>query len=169
MNDVLPKPFTRQSLLAILEKQLVHLKGMHGAMDAPPPGPVSAMPQNSATQSVKDEHSPGQSPGTTMGNWQSPGQFQGLSPINPNMGNQFINPGSQAQTPSFVLDHNGGVQFATTQLGVMNAPSSRPQHRRQLSDMSSPTDANNFSKRQRMFVSANNTPVVNPMQTNRML
>lgn len=215
MNDVLPKPFTRQSLQDMLDKQLVHLR----RMQAPPPmdgaqqAPVSAMAQNSGATSVKTENSPGQSPGAaaSMGNWQAAGpagQFQGLSPINPSMPNQFIQPqpatpNNTTTTPSFVYDQNGGMQFATpapTQLGVMSAPNSATtpgggaatgtaaggtggttgsgagpgvparaqQHRRQVSEMSSPAEANQFSKRQRVYASANSPPVVNPMQTNRI-
>ncbi|KAL1956189.1 hypothetical protein VTO42DRAFT_7536 [Malbranchea cinnamomea] len=171
MNDVLAKPFTRQSLLAILEKHLVHLKAMQ-AIDASQTGAVGVMPQSSAAQSVKDENSPGQSPGTAMNNWQSPGTFQGLSPLNPNVANQFMHPANATPTASFTLDQNGGVQFAPapTQIGVMNATTGRPQHRRQVSEMSSAADVNPFSKRPRVFASAstNSVPVVNPMQTNRL-
>lgn len=165
MNDVLAKPFTRQSLLGILDKHLGHLKPMQ-AMDASQAGPVGVMAQSSAGQSVKEENSPGQSPGATMTNWQSPGQFQGMSPLNPNVTNQFMHPASAAHTP-FALDQNGAVQFAPP-LGVMNPAAGRPTHRRQVSDMSSAADANNFVKRQRVFTSANSVPVVNPMQTNRL-
>lgn len=166
MNDVLAKPFTRQSLLAILEKHLVHLKAMQ-QMD-PQTGAVGVMGQASGPQSVKDENSPGQSPGTSMNNWQSPGQFQGLSPLNPIVSNQFIHPASATHTPSFAMDQNGAVQFAPAPMNVMNAATGRPQHRRQVSEMSSAGDANNFAKRQRVYAPANNVPVVNPMQTNRL-
>ena len=212
MNDVLPKPFTRQSLQDMLDKQLVHLRRMQAPpppMDSTQPGTVGAMGQNSGAASVKTENSPGESPGTavSMGNWQAAGnQFQGLSPINPSMANQFMHQPQPAtpnntSTPSFVLDQNSGMQFANpaaTQMGVMSAPTSattptvptstgggttagnastgsgraqQQQHRRQVSEMSSPVDANGnqFSKRQRVFASANhNPPVVNPMQTNRI-
>lgn len=165
MNDVLAKPFTRQSLLGILDKHLGHLKVMQ-TMDASQAGPVGVMAQGSAAQSVKDENSPGQSPGASINNWQSPGQFQGMSPLNPNVASQFIHPASAAHTP-FALDQNSAVQFAAS-MGVMNPTAARPQHRRQASEMSGTADANNFVKRQRVFPSANNVAVVNPMQTNRL-
>lgn len=166
MNDVLPKPFTRQSLLNMLEKHLVHLKNV--PVIEGQPHPVAANPaaivQNSASQSVKEENSPGQSPATSINNWQSPGQFQGVSPINPAAPNQFIQQGQP--TPAFAMDSNGNIQYPAAQMGVMNAARAQ-KHRRQGSDMASPADVNNFNKRQRMYP-ANGTPVVNPMQTSRM-
>ncbi|PGH26579.1 hypothetical protein AJ80_01708 [Polytolypa hystricis UAMH7299] len=169
MNDVLPKPFTRQSLLNMLEKHLVHLKSIPPNIDAPQSATVATMPQNVAPQQVKEEASPGQSPATSM-TWQSPGQFQGVSPINPTMANQFM---QQPPTPTapFGLDQNG-VQYsaAPAQVAAINAAAaagSRPQHRRQMSDMSSAVEVNNFPKRQRMIAQAN-TAIVNPMQTTRL-
>jgi osomolarity two-component system response regulator SKN7 len=79
MDDVLPKPFTRKSLLDMLEKHLVHLKTIPQGMEtSQPTATVPMAAQTSATHSVKEDSSPGQSPATSMNNWQSPGQFQGL-------------------------------------------------------------------------------------------
>src|SRR6266487_995356 len=50
MNDVLPKPFTRQSLLSMLEKHLIHLIDLLGRI----------MAQKSTTQSVKSSLYQGQ-------------------------------------------------------------------------------------------------------------
>ena len=166
MNDVLPKPFTRQSLLSMLEKHLVHLKGLPSGIEAPQSVTTASMAQNSATQSVKDESSPGQSPSTSMNNWQSPSQFQGVSPIHTTVPNQFIQQQNTTPTTTFGIDQNG-VQYSTTQIPTMNATTGRTQHRRQVSDMSSAADASSFPKRQRMFAQTN-PPVVNPMQTSRI-
>lgn len=173
MNDVLPKPFTRQSLLNMLEKHLVHLKNIPSGIDTASSAPATGIPQNSATQSVKEETTPGQSPGTSIGNWQSPAQFPGVSPINVTMPNQFMQQQPGAPTAPFTIDQNGGIQYSTNQMGSMNAAAAagapRTAHRRQMSDMSGSADAHNLAKRQRMFAaSASNAAVVNPMQTNRM-
>ena len=167
MNDVLPKPFTRQSLLSMLEKHLVHLKSLTPGMEAPQSATTSSITQNSTTQSVKDESSPGQSPSTSMNNWQSPSQFQGVSPIHNTVPNQFIQQQTTTPTTTFGIDQNG-VQYSATQIPTMSASTTaRTQHRRQVSDMSSPADASSFPKRQRMFAQAN-PPIVNPMQTSRI-
>lgn len=76
MNDVLPKPFTKEGLLAMLEKHLSHLKKQPAGIDqmAAPPGPLSK-----ASRSLKSEDSPATSPATTA-NWHSPNNFSGVSP-----------------------------------------------------------------------------------------
>lgn len=159
MDDVLPKPFTRKSLLDMLEKHLVHLKSLPAAaaagVEAAPTSTtaVSMAPQSSANPSIKEDNSPGQSPATatSMNNWQSPSQFQGVSPMHPNVPqvqNQYVQqpgPGPAAYT----IDQNG-VQYPTTQ-APLNAATARPQHRRQISEMSSAPEAVNFAKRQRLY------------------
>ncbi|KAK2768703.1 Heat shock factor protein 2 [Arachnomyces sp. PD_36] len=162
MDDVLPKPFTRKSLLDMLEKHLVHLKTIPPAIEAPPPSATAAnIPQTSATQSVKDDSSPGQSPATSMNNWQSPGQFQGVSPIHTNVPNQYVP--QQPPTPTtYTIDQNG-VQYPPSQT-PMNAATAR-QHRRQASEMSGTAEMNNFAKRPRVY--APNNPAVNTLQTSR--
>lgn len=156
MDDVLPKPFTKKSLLDMLEKHLVHLKSIPPAIDSGPAVPMA--PQNSATQSVKEDSSPGQSPATSMNNWQSPSQLQGVSPINPTNVPQVPNQYVQQMTPTatpFAMDKNG-VQFPTTQ-APLSTPTVRPQHRRQASEMSSTPEGANFAKRQRLYTQ----PMVN--------
>ena len=77
MNDVLPKPFTKEGLLSMLEKHLGHLKRLPDGME-----PMVTQPsvvQTSVSTSLKDETSPADSP-STMSNWQSPGQYAGISP-----------------------------------------------------------------------------------------
>lgn len=73
MNDVLPKPFTKEGLLAMLEKHLQHLKKQPVGLDHMPP------PLNSAKRSLKSEDSPATSPATAS-NWNSPNQLVGGSP-----------------------------------------------------------------------------------------
>lgn len=150
MDDVLPKPFTRKSLLDMLEKHLVHLKNTPAtAID-----PISATPMtthNSAAQSIKEDSSPGQSPAASMNNWQSPGQLQGMSPVHLNVQQvpQYMQPITPTGT-AFAVDQNG-VQYATAAPTAISQPSVRPQHRRQVSDMSSAPDQAGYAKRQRMY------------------
>jgi osomolarity two-component system, response regulator SKN7 len=60
MNDVLPKPFTKEGLLNMLEKHLQHLKKpLHGMDAMGVPQPVQPLAHTSAKQSMKDEDSPG--------------------------------------------------------------------------------------------------------------
>lgn len=153
MDDVLPKPFTRKSLLDMLEKHLVHLKTMPQGIEAPPSATAVTMAQTSANQSIKEDSSPGQSPAGSMSNWQSPGQFQGMQAVPPAMPavqGQYV---AAAPAPAaYTVDQNG-VQFpAPPPVAVPSTgASARPPHRRQMSDMSSATENQNIAKRQRMY------------------
>jgi len=73
MNDVLPKPFTKEGLLAMLEKHLSHLKKQSAGMEHMPP------PLHSAKRSLKGDDSPVTSPATASA-WNSPNQLVGNSP-----------------------------------------------------------------------------------------
>lgn len=162
MDDVLPKPFTRQSLLEMLEKHLVHLK----SMDAPPSATgISMTAHSSAPHSVKEENSPGQSPATSMNNWQSPSQIPGVSPMHPNMGqvpSQYVQQ-TTPTAPSFAMDQNG-VQYPTA--APLGSTPIRPPHRRQVSEMSGVTENAHFAKRPRMYPQ-HSQPVVGQLQGGR--
>lgn len=157
MDDVLPKPFTRKSLLDMLERHLDHLKispqNPPGMEQVPPSAAavsMAAAAQNSATQSIKEDSSPGQSPAGSMNNWQSPSQFQNMQVVPPNMSTVQ---GSYVTAPpaAYAVDQNG-VQYPATPVGVPTAGAPvRPPHRRQISDMSNATDNPNMPKRQRMY------------------
>ncbi|GAD94821.1 stress response regulator/HFS transcription factor, putative [Paecilomyces variotii No. 5] len=153
MDDVLPKPFTRKSLLDMLEKHLVHLKTLPQGIESSAPTAAVPMAAPASTgPSIKEDSSPGQSPAASMNNWQSPSQFQGLSPVHPNVQQvqgQYV-PASAGPTP-YAIDQNG-VQYAAA--APLNAATARPQHRRQLSEMSSAAEAANFAKRQRIYAQA---------------
>lgn len=168
MDDVLPKPFTRKSLLDMLEKHLVHLKTIPPGMEAPQPAPAVPMAaQGSAAQSVKEDSSPGQSPAASMSNWQSPGQFHGMAvhPSIPHVQGQYA-----AATPgapvAYAVDQNG-VQYPAPTVALAPAGAApaavRPPHRRQVSEMSSAPDNPNVAKRPRMYAQPAQT-MVNPVQ-----
>ena len=142
MDDVLPKPFTRKSLLEMLEKHLFHLKKI-SSMEAPPSATAPSMHQSSATHSVKDDSSPGQSPAGSIGNWQSPSQYSGMSSLQTNMPSQYL----PVQNAGYQMEHNS-MQYSspTTPLSA-----GRPPHRRHVSEMAGgPGDMNDY-KRQRMY------------------
>lgn len=170
MNDVLPKPFTRKSLLDMLEKQLSHLKtplpGTIQGIEPPPSATATSMTQGSTTHSVKDDSSPGQSPANSMNNWQSPSQFQGVSPIPGNVQTQYVQaiptPTGMQTSTGYTMDQNGG-QYQNPQTPINAAR--QGQHRRQISEMSSGNDMNSFPKRQRIYGQPN--PMISPMQTGR--
>lgn len=166
MDDVLPKPFTRKSLLDMLERHLVHLKTMPQGMETQPAAAVTmAGHQGSAAPSVKEDSSPGQSPAASMSNWQSPGQFQGMAAVHPNIPQvqgQFV----PATPAAYAVDQNG-VQYQTAPVTLAaTAPAAaRPPHRRQVSEMSSTPD-NPMAKRPRMYAQPPPT-MVNPVQATR--
>lgn len=148
MNDVLPKPFTKEGLLSMLEKHLGHLKKMPNGTDGMAPHSASSIAQTSAAQSLKDTSSPNQSP-STISNWHSPGTFPGISPTTAGP-SPFMQPlhaaGGYPIDPSQVH-----FQQPHTPLG---APRQTP-HRRQISDMAGGDELNNDAKRQRMFAQQN--------------
>ncbi|KAL2865559.1 putative stress response transcription factor SrrA/Skn7 [Aspergillus lucknowensis] len=171
MDDVLPKPFTRKSLLDMLEKHLVHLKVVSQGMEPPQPAtPATMAGQSSAAQSVavKDDGSPSQSPAAAMSAWQSPNQFQTMA-VPPNLQQvqgQYVsaNPAATAYT----MDHNG-VQYPAppaVALGAAGPGTARAQPRRHISDISNGADNPNLAKRQRMYAPPPQA-IVGSMQTTR--
>lgn len=157
MNDVLPKPFTKEGLLNMLEKHLGHLKQISDGMEPMVPHPGSSINQTSAGQSLKDESSPAQSP-STVSNWQSPSQFTGISPTQAGPPHQFMHPMHQAY----------GQEQSPVQYQPPHTPLGAPrhmQHRRQISEIGA-DDISNDSKRQRMYDQTNSMGMT-PMQQSR--
>ncbi|KAL9105222.1 MAG: hypothetical protein Q9227_009564 [Pyrenula ochraceoflavens] len=149
MDDVLPKPFTRKSLLDMLEKHLMHLKKLSPGpgMDPPLSATAPSIAQSSGTYSINNDSSPGQSPGGSTGNWQSPGNFTGVSPMHTNMQTPFL----PVQNPAaYSMEQSAMQQYPTPQTPMTGQPRAGP-HRRQVSEMSGPSDDSNFNKRQRVY------------------
>ena len=158
MDDVLPKPFTRKSLLDMLEKHLVHLKTGALGIEPPPQNAITpSVAQSSTTHSVVDGSSPGQSPAGSMGNWQSPGhlpgQFNGVSPIHTNLHNQY----AAIQNHSPYIDQGGShtnsnFHSPQTPLSASRIPPQQhtQPHRRQVSEMTGGPDMDGYNKRQRI-------------------
>ena len=140
MNDVLPKPFTKEGLLNMLEKHLGHLKKM--------PDGFEMMPNTASTMqappSLKDEASPGQSP-STVSNWNSPNQFSGISPAG---SNPYVPP----VNTQYPMDPNG-IHYQ--QPSPVTATPRGAGHRRQVSEMSTAEDLGNDPKRPRIYATTN--------------
>jgi osomolarity two-component system response regulator SKN7 len=155
MNDVLPKPFTKEGLLHMLEKHLVHLKKpiaqADGTMVAPQPVQI-------ARQLVlKEEDSPAKSP-QTVSQWNSPNQMPGVSPVGTTVPDDFAQAmrGQPVQhpTPYGVNPMHGNMGYSTSphmQMQPQQQAQLPPGHRRQVSEISGGDDLNNPAKRQQMY------------------
>ena len=148
MNDVLPKPFTKEGLLNMLEKYLGHLKLRPDGLEMMP-NSASTVTHSSANQSIKDEASPGQSP-STASNWHSPGQFSGISPTLANPARGFMQAVSGPTT--FGMDATA-MQFQQPQTPIGVA--GRNVHRRQISEISAGDETTNDPKRPRTYAQNN--------------
>lgn len=162
MDDVLPKPFTRKSLLDMLEKHLMHLKKLPAGMDTQPNSAAIAPSgaASSTAHSVRDDMSAGASPAGSSGTWNSPSQYSGMSPVNPNM--HFTGMPQQQH----YVDANGNATYQAgpqTPVG-MRGPGMMPQqaHRRGQSELSGGAEMGSANKRQRIY--APQQPMAAPMR-----
>ncbi|KAJ1501753.1 kinase-regulated stress-responsive transcription factor skn7 [Coelomomyces lativittatus] len=161
MNDVLPKPFTKEGLLQMLEKHLVHLK-KPGSQVEPM---VAPQPLATTRQVLKEEESPAKSPATTS-NWNSPNQVPGVSPVGSDEYMQAVqgHPGAYGVNP---MQQNMGYG-ASQQLQMQQRQQQQAAgHRRQLSDISGGDDMNNPAKRQQQMYGGPMQQHLNPMQRPR--
>jgi osomolarity two-component system response regulator SKN7 len=149
MNDVLPKPFTKEGLLTMLEKHLAHLKKIPDGITGMVTNPPSSIAQNSSAHSIKDEASPAQSP-STISTWNSPGQFSGISPTG---STQFVP--QQVHAPAGYHMDSAGIQFQPSQSPLAAQAPRATSHQRQVSEMSGVDDIVNEPKRARMYAQTN--------------
>lgn len=165
MDDVLPKPFTRKSLMDMLEKHLTHLKKVPPGIESQPQPTLTAPsgPQSSATHSVRDDMSAGASPAGSTGTWNSPSQYSGVSPVNANM--PYTNMPQQQQygdpngnSTSF----HGPPQTPVGMRGPQMPQSQSQPHRRGLSELSGGADIGGVNKRPRIY--APPQPMAAPMR-----
>jgi osomolarity two-component system response regulator SKN7 len=167
MNDVLPKPFTKEGLLQMLEKHLAHLKKPIAHVD----GMVAPQPLAATRQVLKEEESPAKSPATAS-NWNSPNQITGVSPITSNVTDEYMqavqghpahpaHPGTYAVNPMQAnIAYNASPQIA------MQARQ-QASHRRQISEISGGDDMSNPAKRQQVYGAPLQPQPLNPMQRPR--
>ncbi|KAF1945681.1 response regulator [Clathrospora elynae] len=155
MNDVLPKPFTKEGLLQMLEKHLVHLKKPSPQAD----GMAAPQPVQMARQLVlKEEDSPARSPGT-VSNWHSPNQMPGVSPVGSTVPDEFAHAmqGQPVQHPGAygVNPLQGNIGYSTSPHMQIQARHQQaqppPGNRRQVSDMSGGDELSNPAKRQQQM------------------
>lgn len=128
MDDVLPKPFTRKSLLDMLEKHLMHLKKLPAGMDPPPAAGLTTGTQSTA-HSVRDDMSAAASPAGSTGTWNSPSQYSGVSPVNPNMNVPYGNVPNQ---PQYV---DASSPYSASMAQQQRSMGQQPTHRRGPSDI----------------------------------
>ena len=142
MNDVLPKPFTKDGLLGMLEKYLGHLKKQPPNIDTMPP------PLNSGKRSIEGDDSPSTSPATGS-NWNSPNNLTGGSPSTSNLTDDpYLPTGLFGQTGMSAASIYGSN---TAALGMAGRPQPQAQHRRNVSDMTGGPDMPGDVKRQQMY------------------
>lgn len=154
MNDVLPKPFTKEGLLHMLEKHLAHLKQpSHGGIEAMVPPPSAGLLSGRA--SMKEEESPAKSPATAS-NWNSPNQVPGVSPVASTATDEYhpLNPAHPqmyaVQTPMQVSPMGAGPMSYAQPMQQPRGASG--QHRRQISDITGGDEAQReAAKRQQMY------------------
>ncbi|KAF2108684.1 HSF-type DNA-binding-domain-containing protein [Lophiotrema nucula] len=161
MNDVLPKPFTKEGLLQMLEKHLAHLKKPLAQGE----GMIAPQPLSATRQILKEEESPAKSPNTAS-NWNSPNQVPGISPVSTvtddyvqtmgHPGAYAVNPIAQGQ-----MGYNTSPQMQIRAQQQAAQAAHAAGHRRQISDISGGDDLNNAAKRQQMY----NAPIP-PQQMN---
>jgi len=161
MNDVLPKPFTKEGMLRILEKHLTHFKkdyvppqqGQHQDHFANPNPPLNLnMSHMPSTHNLKEEPSPAKSGSPSTSSWHSPSTIgtsptqqgnQGYVQMQANQGGQYV------MTPTH--SNVGGGYQTQAPAPTMPAPSGRSgQHRRTISELGiNPEETP--EKRQRMY------------------
>jgi osomolarity two-component system response regulator SKN7 len=156
MNDVLPKPFTKEGLIAMLEKHLSHLKKHPIGID-----PMAAPPLPKANRSLKSEESPATSP-ATVSNWNSPNNLSGVSPAS----NQADDSTSVYSAASYPMQP--GLQPAPMYNAAppMGAPPRQPQPppRRGIGDISGGGAEMGDVKRQQMYPPPPQPAMGQPMQ-----
>ncbi|RFU24135.1 hypothetical protein B7463_g12196, partial [Scytalidium lignicola] len=162
MNDVLPKPFTKEGMLRALERHLPQFKKQN---PYPPnaqmthPGNFNSthqplnmnLAQLSTSQTLKDPNSPGKSPATAS-SWQSPIQLPNASPSGNPQGNfmpMMRDPGPYAMTPTHA--QTTFPTHPTPTQAVMAQPRLQPQ-RRTLENMTDGTPPDDrLDKRQKIY------------------
>lgn len=137
MDDVLPKPFTRKSLMDMLEKHLIHMKKLPAEMNPPPHVGVnpSLTTHSGSAASVRDDVSAAASPANSTGTWNSPSQYSGVSPVTTGMQmpyNNFMDSNGAAYQgqPTTPIHPRGGMHTAQNA-----ALQPQAQHRRGPSDL----------------------------------
>jgi osomolarity two-component system, response regulator SKN7 len=175
MNGLLPKPFTKDGLLKVLERHLAPFKKDYQASPQQSHHSDSYaqlsinVQQNSATQSFKDEPSPGKS---SASSWHSPNQINSSSPVGTGSQNTYMqmqpgqqmqqgsgqyamapahqHVGYQSQSPTAIGTQRAGGPGVSQGQGQARSGGPGPQ-RRGIGDMGSNMEEPKPEKRQRMY------------------
>lgn len=131
MNDVLPKPFTKEGLLAMLEKHLGHLKKPPNGVDIKRAG---------GRQPLKDDDSPGKASPATL----PPGNASWHSSPSNNL-NPGVSPSASTMNDAYSVSPYGGMpsdmSYAAHQQQIhVAAAQQQARHRRHISDISGADD-----------------------------
>lgn len=164
MNDILPKPFTKEGMLRILEKHLAPLKlpGMreygiplpnqdtHPGYAAPTSQSMGmSVSQISAPQSIKDDSPAARSPATS---WHSPNSNSMTCPSPTSAGPQDgFNMRQGANGSYHMAGQISGLRNMDSNAQTMAAPRQGILHRRVTSDMTGGPEEHLDAKRQRMY------------------
>lgn len=152
MNDVLPKPFTKEGLMICLDKHLGHLKKDAQGL------------QGSSIVSMKGDESPSQSPATHNTSWNS----HGPSPIATHMSHDSFATSLRHPQQYGQIDagygHPGSAPHTPLSAGPPTSQRHGPMqpHRRHVSDVGTSDDHQGQSKRHQMY-----PPQQNQMYQNR--
>lgn len=169
MDDVLPKPFTKEGLIQILNKHLGHLKKPITPMEAMVPSAsqsIQSANQQISTKTHIKEESPSKSP-VVNNNWTSPKQIPGVSPI-----------GTASTGDEFIVHQNAGsYNMDTAVMGAVHyqSPSSiqgighrhHAPHRRQFSDVAGSDETGHVVKRQQMYLTPAQQQTMGSVQARR--
>ncbi|KAG9892295.1 response regulator, partial [Aureobasidium melanogenum] len=172
MNDVLPKPFTKEGLLSMLEKHLGHLKKSPSQIDGVTTGAPPPLVQVAAKNALKAEESPATSP-ATVSNWTSPGTGLGMSPAASDAaGNEYSMGVAGHPSAPYHMQTGMPPPSMPSQVSYGGSPRGMPPglgpqpggpHRRQISDISGgPGDIGGDAKRQQMFGAGPMPPHMGP-------
>jgi hypothetical protein len=155
---VLPKPFTKEGLLSMLEKHLGHLKKHpQQPLDLNP-----VQPSAPAKRSYRSDDSPATSP-ATVSNWNSPGNI-GVSPASAQVEDSYLHPthnNAGPGHPSYAMPPQAGMPPPPVQAPMYGGASLPPgglgprppvlQHRRGISDISGGPSDMGDAKRQQLY------------------
>jgi osomolarity two-component system response regulator SKN7 len=156
MNDVLPKPFTKEGLLSMLEKHLGHLKKhSQPALELNPP-----QASVTAKRSYKSDDSPATSP-ATVSNWNSPGNI-GVSPASAHAEDPYIHAVHNNAGPGpspYAMQQQSGMPPPPVQApmypglppGGLGPRPPQQQHRRGISEISGGPPDMGDAKRQQIY------------------
>ncbi len=161
MNDVLPKPFTKEGLLNMLEKHLSHLK-KHPPSADPMGAPPAPIPR--ASRSLKTEDSPATSPATTA-NWHSPNNLSGVSPAASNHADEAGMYGMPSGATTYSPGMQPGPIYNMAPMGAPRhpPPPPPPAPRRNINDISGgPVEYGGDAKRHQMYAPSQ-PPMGQPM------